>query len=294
MNLARTAQTYLNSIDYRLQRAKYAFRGGKFSHSGEQQIIWRFLEDLLPPNIPRIAVDIGAGNGIRWSNSYSLFLAGWEGIGIEGDTRKFSQLERAYRDLPGVRACQSQIEPDNVIEFLKSLHVPKNFGILSLDIDGNDYWVLRNILKNYRPALVVTEINEKIPPPLRFVVKADPDFRLRHHFYGYSIAALEDLCADYDYGLLTLEYNNAFIAPREFCGKHSVSAETVYAEGYRDRPDRRVKFATNVDLEPVLTMTSEGALEFLNRFYANEEGKYYLAKDRDAFQKMIRMELENG
>jgi hypothetical protein len=291
MNIARTAQTYLNGVDYRLQRAKYAFRGGKFSHSGEQQIIWSLLNELLPITIPHFAVDIGAGNGIRWSNTYSLFLAGWEGVGIEADPRKFPQLKRAYRDLPGVRACQSQIEPDNVIELLKSFNVPKNFGFLSLDIDGNDYWVLRKLLNHYRPALVVTEINEKIPPPLRFVVRADPGFRLRHHFYGYSIAALEDLCNEYRYGLIKLEYNNAFIAPYEFCSKNCVSAETAYAKGYRDRPDRKVKFASNLDVEHVLSMTSEDALGFLEEFYAEEAGKYYLAKDRESLNKMVGMEL---
>lgn len=61
----------------------------------------------------------------------------------------------------------------------------------------------------------MTEINEDIPPPLRFVVKFDRDFQLRYHFYGYSIAALEDLCEKHNYGILTLEYNNAFLAPRE-------------------------------------------------------------------------------
>jgi len=66
-------------------------------------------------------------------------------------------------------------------------------------------------LSSFRPRLIVTEINEKIPPPIRFVVKYDPAFKLRHHFYGYSIAALGDLCARHDYGILRLEYNNAFI-----------------------------------------------------------------------------------
>ena len=54
--------------------------------------------------------------------------------------------------------------------------------------------------------MVVTEINENIPPPLRFVVKFDPEFQLRYHFYGYSISALEDLCEKHGIGV-TLFYS---------------------------------------------------------------------------------------
>ena len=102
--------------------------------------------------------------------------------------------------------------------------------MLCLDIDGNDYWILDAILSDFRPALIVTEINEKIPPPIRFAVKYDPDFSLRHHFYGYSIATLSDLCARHGYGILQLEYNNAFIAPLEIGQDRFIDAETAYAE----------------------------------------------------------------
>lgn len=287
MKFGQNARDYLTGVEYRLQRARYAFRGGTFSHSREQQIIWQYVDELLPAAIPHVAVDIGAGNGMRWSNTYSLFLAGWQGVGVETDQRKFMQLQRAYRDLPNVKASNSQVEPDNVIQLLQSFAVPKNFAVLSLDIDGNDYWVLRRILSEFRPGLVVTEINEKIPPPLRFVVKFERGFKLRHHFYGYSISALEDLCDEHGYGILEVEYNNAFIAPRELGGERFVTAKVAYDEGYRNRPDRKQRFATNLDVEEVLTLAPAEAINFLNDFYRKEEGKYYLAMDRESFQQRL-------
>jgi hypothetical protein len=287
MKTSDSARNYLAGIEYRLQRAKYAFRGGTFSHSREQQIIWSYVNELTPPALPKVAVDIGAGNGMRWSNTYSLFLAGWQGLGIEADVRKFRQLERAYRDLPDVKACNSKAGPENVVSILQSFGIPKDFAVLSLDIDGNDYWVLRKILSHFRPALIVTEINEKIPPPLRFTVKFDPSFQLRHHFYGFSIAVLEDLCDEYGYGLLSLEYNNAFITPREVGRGRFLTAEDAYRTGYRDRSERKQRFATNLDVEQVLTMSASEAIRFLEEFYRREDGKYYLASDRESFAESI-------
>jgi hypothetical protein len=146
--------------------------------------------------------------------------------------------------------------------------------------------VLDAILSNFRPGLVVTEINENIPPPLRFVVKFDPDFRLRNHFYGYSIAALEDLCHSHGYGILELEYNNAFLAPREFKA-YFRDAHSAYREGYFDRPERKERFASNLDMEPLHSLSPEEGIRFLQRFYASDEGNYYLVADKDSFSELI-------
>lgn len=280
-------QDFTTTIRYHFNRAKYLLRGNNFSHAGEQKIVSKYIESLLPQDTPRVVVDIGAGNGMRWSNSYALLLADWGGVGIEPDLRKFAALRRAYQPFPKAQALCSKAAPENIGSLLKSLSVPVNFGVLSLDIDGNDYWVLQAILDEFRPGLIVTEINEKIPPPLRFVAKFDPHFRLRHHFYGYSIAALEDFCERHSYGILELEYNNAFLAPRELANACFVSAEHAYRSGYLERADRHKKFRTNSDLEVLQSLDALDALRYLDEFYRAEAGKYYLAPDKATFKKLM-------
>src|SRR6185436_10107096 len=176
-----------------------------------------------------------------------------------------------------VFACRNRATPDNIVPLLHSYEIKKDFSVLSLDIDGNDYWVLRAILKEFRPQLVVSEINEKIPPPIRFVVKYNPDFQLRHHFFGYSIAVLADLCEEFDYVILDLEYNNAFMAPRELAGDRGLDAKTAYSKGYLDRPDRKEKFSLNFDMETIYSLKDEQALEFLKNFYSKFDGEYLLS-----------------
>lgn len=227
--MAKKAQRYINRLGLHLERAKQRFRRSGFSNFDEEQMLARFIKELLPDDFSRTAVDIGAGDGLRGSNTYALFLGGWSGLGVEGNAKRARRLARAYKNLEGVAAINAFVTPLNAVALLESHNVPREFGVLSLDIDSYDYWVLDALLGSFRPRLVVTEINEKIPPPVKFVVGYDPDFRLQHHFFGYSIASLEDLCEQHDYALIALEYNNAFLAPRELSGVRALDAGQLTA-----------------------------------------------------------------
>jgi predicted RNA methylase len=289
MSLSESAQHYGAMIELTLQRVRYSLRG-RFSHANEQNILAGYIEQLLPADWPRTVVDIGAGNGVRWSNSYALLLAGWKALGIEADPQKFALLQRVYGKFPKADAANSLASPHNITALLKQNDIEPNFGVLCLDIDGNDYWVLDAILSNFRPGIVVTEINENIPPPLRFVVKFDPNFQLRYHFYGYSIAALEDLCAKHQYGILELEYNNAFLAPKELGATHFRDTERVYRQGYLNRAERQQRFASNADMEELHSLNPEEGIAFLQEFYASDAKNYYLATSRNSLAEIIRGE----
>jgi hypothetical protein len=252
-------------------------RRRSYSNFDEERILHEYIELLLPKDHGYTAVDLGAGDGVRHSNTHALFTNGWRGLAVDGDADRSYRLARAYRYYPNVFTCRNQITPQNVVSLLEAYQIPTDFEVLSLDIDSYDYWVLEALLAKFRPRLIVTEINEKIPPPLRFIVKYDPDFTLQHHFFGYSIASLEDLCERHNYGLMSLEYNNAFIAPRELPRVQAQDASTVYREGYLGRPDRRKKFPLNQDMEVLLSMTPPDAVKFLNDFYARHAGKYQLS-----------------
>ncbi|HZE63398.1 MAG TPA: hypothetical protein VE056_05930 [Pyrinomonadaceae bacterium] len=275
MKFSRTVQHYGGQLDLMLQKARYSVRK-RFSRSDEQQILKQYIDELVPKDRPRTVVDIGAGNGVRWSNSYALVLEGWNALGIEADPQKYELLTQVYRRFPNAKACNRRVQPDTINSLLESLDIDKDFSVLCLDIDGNDYWLLDAILSSFRPRLIVTEINEKIPPPIRFVVKYDPAFKLRHHFYGYSIAALGDLCARHDYGILRLEYNNAFIGPRELAGDRFIDATMAYEQGYRNGADRKKRFWPNFDMDVLLSMSPEDGVKFLRQFYAKDEGNYFL------------------
>jgi len=281
MKFTKFGQQYISKLDSRVHRAKVSLKRGGLSNGREEQILAQYIAELLPGEHNHTAIDIGAGDGMRWSNTYALLLNGWKGIGIEFDQRKFVKLARAYKYFPEAYACRNRASPENIVALLQSYETPADFAVLSVDIDGNDYWVLRAILSQFRPQIIVTEINEKIPPPIRFVVKYDPDFQLRHHFFGYSMSVLADLCEEFGYVILALEYNNAFLAPKELAGGRGVEAEVAYAAGYLNRPDRKEKFSLNFDMERIYSMNAEEAIEFLRKFYSKFSGEFYLGLNRD-------------
>ncbi|HEX8071231.1 MAG TPA: hypothetical protein VF546_14845 [Pyrinomonadaceae bacterium] len=247
-----------------------------YSNFGEEEIIRRLVAALPPARRPETAVDLGAGDGVRHSNTHALFNAGWRGLAVEADARRAYRLARTYRNHPHVSFCRCRVTPHNVVALLNAYEIEPEFGVLSLDIDSYDYWVLDALLGAFRPRLVVTEINEKIPPPIRFVVNYDPGFRLQHHFYGHSIQSLAELSARHGYALVELEYNNAFLAPLEHAPAPPLAPAEAYRRGYLERPDRRAKFRLNEDMEVLHTLTPAAAVEFLNRFYARHAGRYHI------------------
>ncbi len=258
----------------RLLRGRRAQGRRSFSNFDEERILQKYSAALLPAPRDHVAVDLGAGDGVRHSNTHALFTAGWRGLAVELDSRRAYRLARTYRNHPQVFISRCRVTPQNVVPLLQAYELAPEFGVLSLDIDSYDYLVLDALLTHFRPRLVVTEINEKLPPPIKFVVKYDPDFQLRHHFYGYSIASLAELCARHSYALLELEYNNAFLAPLEIAPGPALSAAQAYRQGYLERADRHDKFRLNHDMEALHTLTPADSLIFLKRFYAPHEGKY--------------------
>jgi hypothetical protein len=223
-----------------------------------------------------VAVDVAACDGVTKSNTLALYESGWSGLAVEGDPQRFAQLARAYARLRDVALARVWVTPDTIGDLLRSAAVPREFEFLSLDLDSYDHFVLAAILAEFRPRLICAEINEKIPPPLRFTVRYDPDHVWQHdHFYGQSIAKLHELAVHNDYALVALHYNNAFLVPVE-AGLTALTAEEAYRTGYLARPDRRQVFPWNEDMEPLLSLPVEEQLEFVRRKFAVYDGRYEL------------------
>lgn len=222
-------------------------------------------------------VDIGASDGTSWSNTYTLLLKGWSGLAVECDTEKFANLAARYLDFDHVQLAKCKVTPDNIVSLLIANSVPRDFAFLSLDIDGYDYFVLEQLLSSYRPRLICAEINEKIPPPIKFTVKYDPaHVWSENHFYGQSLAQLNYLAEKHEYSLVDLHYCNALLVPSELCSK-ALSPEEAYRSGYQHKVDRREKFPWNADMEDVLQMKPDKAMQFLIKYFEEYENRFEIS-----------------
>jgi hypothetical protein len=101
----------------------------------------------------------------------------------------------------------------NNLDFIKS-SFPK-IGILSIDVDGNDYWFLKSLI-DAEPTVICVEYNSTLGmEPI--AVPYDPAFdRHQKHpkgwYHGASLAALSKLCSHHGYGLAAVSSagGNAF------------------------------------------------------------------------------------
>lgn len=277
MSLPGIVKRSLNALGLELKRVRPASASGNlsFSNFDEDPIIRDLLSKIQLRH--RFAVDIGAGDGETMSNSYSLFKSGWSGIAAEWGGIRFAKLAYRYSGFPEARLIRARITPDNVLGLLAASDAPMEFGFLNLDIDSYDHYVLEKILGAYRPSLICAEINEKIPPPIRFTVKWNPDHAwAQDHFFGQSLSMLEELAKRQGYALVGLEYNNAFLIPRELNPVPILTAADAYRKGYADRPDRLQRLPWNVDMEPLLTLPKEDAIAFIDEKFRAYAGRYVL------------------
>jgi len=244
-----------------------------FSHLDEQVLISKYISELGIES--RTCVDIAASDGVTMSNTYSLFSDGWKGLAVEYDNRKFARLAHTYAAFSGVNLAKCKVTPENAVWLLKANQLPTTIGFLSLDIDGYDYFVLEQILSEFRPRLICVEVNEKIPPPIKFSVKWNPNYFWKvDHFYGQSISQLYTLCLRFQYSLVELHYNYAFLIPSESNLYSSLTPEVAYEEGYLNRPDRKEKFPWNADMEVLLSLPPEEAVAFVKQYFSSREGEF--------------------
>lgn len=260
---------FLKTIQRRLE---FARPGG---HSEEEPLILKCLESL--PSANRYCVDIAAQDGVAGSQTLRLFQSGWAGLAVEFDPSTFAILADMYRSFQRVSLVRTKVVPGNVVSILRAALCPTDFGFLNLDIDSYDYFVLEQILGDFRPSLICVEINETIPPPLKFTLTFNPDHVWEgNHFQGQSISKCHELCVRHRYDILGLHYNNLFLMPAELNLHGALTPEAAYDAGYRLKPDRRQKFPWNADMEELLALPHPEAVEFVRCTFARYAGRYIL------------------
>jgi hypothetical protein len=168
---------------------------------------------------------------------------GWKGVMIEGGDASFEALRQNYTGLPNVRPVHAMVTRENIAAIFAEHGVPKDLDLLSIDVDGNDYY-LWEALKEYRARVVIIEINPAYPPPQRWVMAYNPQHTWRHDdYYGASLASLTALGNRLGYALLGIDDNvvNAFFIRRdllEIAGFPERRPEDVYHAPMYRQPHR--------------------------------------------------------
>jgi len=190
------------------------FRHNVTSQLGEDGIIEQIFS-LLPPQEERWCVEFGAGDGKNLSNTYNLIVnKGWHSVQIEANLNRFLSLAQVHVGNERV-ICLNQVitfeGPDSLDSVLARTPIPKDLDFLSIDIDGNDYYIWES-LQEYHPKVLIIEFNPTIPHYVNFVQSRDMNV-----CQGCSLLALVELGKQKGYELIcSTEWNGIFVDKKYF------------------------------------------------------------------------------
>lgn len=169
--------------------------------------------------IPHQRSFVEIGFGFHEFNSLNLIKNGWSGklIDISKDESVALETNLAfYFPKSNVNINCSKVTKDNV-NFLVNTD-NKVIDFFSIDIDGNDYWVLKNLnLKNIN--VICCEYNHWFGPEKKIVLKYDENFKFTDNgIFGASLLALYELLKSKDFTLIAVESSgtNAFFVKNKF------------------------------------------------------------------------------
>ncbi|KAA6302018.1 MAG: hypothetical protein EZS26_001834 [Candidatus Ordinivivax streblomastigis] len=229
-----------NDDDYEVKRKVenpiYLDRFGYkvYSQNDEDGIIEEIFNRIGHTN--KKFVEIGVQNGLE-SNGHFLLHKGWQGLWIDGDKKMVAELRSLFKgpiEKEQLVALNSFIALDNINQVVG---VDGNYNgeidLLSIDIDGNDYWIW-NEIKCIDPRVVVIEYNAKFPPTHEWVMEYDAKhiWQLDDE-HGASLKSLELLGEKLGYQLVGTNVRgvNAFFVKKELCKDlfpQPATAENLY------------------------------------------------------------------
>lgn len=189
------------------------FAADVYSQYGEDGIIAEVLR-RLPRRAQgdRWCVEFGAWDGVHLSNTHRLVREeGYRAVLIEGDRSRYADLLKnmqADRVHP-INAWVSIDGPCSLDSLLASTPLPREFDLLSVDVDGIDIHLWRS-LTAYRPLVVCIEFNPTIPNRVLFEQPPDPMVQ-----WGSSPRSMVGLAAEKGYDLVAASRVNLLFTATE-------------------------------------------------------------------------------
>jgi hypothetical protein len=202
--------------DKKLNKYEHQF----FSQSGEDGIIEEIFKRIGTTNL--FFIEFGVGNGLE-NNTTSLLNNGWKGLWLECNQESLKFIENKFKKLIDQKVLtvdEGYVNAENIQTLFEKSNVPLELDLLSIDIDGNDYWVW-NAISKYSPRVVVIEYNPLPGPSMKWVMKYNPVHVYQNSsYYGSSLKSLELLGTQKGYKLVGCNFTgaNAFFIREDLVG----------------------------------------------------------------------------
>lgn len=199
-----------------------------FSQNGEDGMLLWLISKVKAPS--RTFVEFGIGGGRECNTANLVLNFGWRGLMMDGsasnvkNARMFFKYLMPYSAYAALDIRHEFVTRENINSLIASSVAAKNADILSIDIDGNDYWVWEAI-ECITPRIVVMEYNSTYGPTRSLTTPYDPAFDTYAEdrlglYHGASLSALVKLGQRKGYAFVGCDSfgANAFFVKNEFAG----------------------------------------------------------------------------
>ena len=218
-----------------------------FSQWGEDGIIQHLTKSIEIKN--KTFIEFGVADFFESNCRFILMKDNWKGFVIDGSAEYMQRLRQSYFYWQyHLNAVDAFITKDNINDLLAKSGFEEDLGILSVDVDGNDYYILEAIEK-FKPRILICEYNSVFGGARKITIPYQADFYRTnaHHsnlYWGASLAALTYLADKKGYALVGTNTAgcNAFYVRKDLINDRLqvLSVETAYApSNYRESRDEQ-------------------------------------------------------
>ena len=235
-----------------------------FSQWGEDGLIQHLVRHIPVAN--KTFVEFGVQNYVESNTRFLLLNDNWTGLVLDSSPDNINFIRQdGISWQHNLTAVQAFVTRDNIDALLSTHAMTGEIGLLSIDIDGNDYWVWEAITV-VRPTLVIVEYNSRFGPDRAVTIPYDEHFdrSKAHHSNTYYGASLNALCLlgkrkGYDFVGSNRAGNNAFFVRSSLrpAAVRAMSAEQGYVQSqFREARDENGNLAyLNLEQEQAILAT---------------------------------------
>jgi len=200
-----------------------------FSQWGEDGIIEYIVSKLPIQN--KFFIEFGVENYNESNTRFLMMNRNWGGVIIDGSIENIEYVKnRDYFWKYDLNPVASFITKENINklihEKLEELNIEPDIGLLSVDIDGVDYWVLREI-NCIEPMIIICEYNSIFGNKIPLTVPYDANFiRSKYHYsnlyWGANLIAFEKLLNERNYIYIgsNSQNSNSFFIKKDMANKY--------------------------------------------------------------------------
>ncbi len=200
-----------------------------YSQSDEDGLIREIFNRIGTTN--KTFVEFGIGNGLE-NNTLALLFEDWRGLWIDASSKSIQKIRKEFFQIiqrKQLHVVQSFITRENIDALISSHIQETEIDLLSVDIDGNDYYIL-DAITCVSPRVIVVEYNAKFTPPILYCMNYNETHSWKKDdCFGVSLKFLDVNLGQKGYCLVgcNLSGANAFFVRSDLVGEQFLAPYTA-------------------------------------------------------------------